>query len=125
MVWHHDRPLEMVMDPAKKTFRFPLLLPGFALDSTMYANFKEFLDSRHLEEIPEHRRIDPKKARARSLNKGGDVSLTLSVEDGDYEYGARKIIHLVDEIFKNFLGVLLRIPGRAPWARPGSILTGA
>ncbi len=70
----------------------------------MYAKFKEFLDSRHSEEIPEHRRIDPRKARARCLNKAGDVSLTLSVEDGDYEYGARKIIHLVDEIFKNFLG---------------------
>jgi hypothetical protein len=104
MIWHHDRPLEMVMDRAKKTLRFPVLLPGFTSDSAMYARFKEFLESRHSEDVPEHRRIDPTRARARCTKKGGDVTLTLSVEDGDYEYSTRKMIHLVDEIFKNFLG---------------------
>jgi hypothetical protein len=118
MVWLHDRPLDMVMDQAKKILGFPQLLPGLALDPALYANFREFLDSRHSEEVPEHCRIDPKTARARSLNKGGDVCLTLSVEGGDYEYGIRKIIHLVDEIFKNFLGDYYEYQVEHPWLDP-------
>ena len=43
------------------------------------------------------------KARVRSSNRGGDVSLTLTVEDRDYEYGARKFIHLVHEVYMVFL----------------------
>jgi len=108
MVWHHDRRLEMIFDPGKNagkgTMRFPRLLPGIPPGSEMHGEFKAFLEARHAEDLPEHRRIDPRKARARSINKGGNVSLTLSIEDGDYGYATRRIIHLVDEIFKAFLG---------------------
>ncbi len=104
MVWHHDRRFEMVFDATKRTMRFPLVLPAIPAGSEMYGEFKKFLESRHAEDLPEHRRIDPRKARVRAVNKGGNISLTLTVEDGDYEYAARRIIHLVDEIFKAFLG---------------------
>jgi hypothetical protein len=103
MTWHHDRLFELAMDMARHTLRFPVLLPGVAPESSMYRELKEFVDSRHSPELPPHRAINPEKARARCGNRSGNVSVTVQVRDGDYEYATRKLIHLVDEIFKNFL----------------------
>jgi hypothetical protein len=103
LLWHRDRLFELILDLDRQTLRFPLVLPHVDPKSTMYQKFKEFLKSRQSEAMPEHRRIDTRKARVRSLNRSGNVSLTMQVKDGDYEYGARKLIHLVHEIFLVFL----------------------
>jgi hypothetical protein len=102
-MWHHDRFYELVMDAAKGTLRFPSLLPGVPPDSELNANFKAFVEEKHSAELPEHRRIDPARAQAKCVNRNGSVSVTLTVLNGDFEYGTRKLIHLVDETFKNFL----------------------
>jgi hypothetical protein len=69
----------------------------------MYREFKEFVKSRHSESLPDHRRIDPKRAAARPSNRAGNVALTLTVKNGDYEYATRKLIHLVHEVYLVFL----------------------
>src|SRR5215831_9073671 len=99
LLWHRDRLFELILDLDKHTVRFPLVLPEVDPNSAMYQKFKEFLKSRQSDEMPEHRRINTRKARVRSLNRSGSVSLTVDVRDGDYEYGVRKLIHLVHEIF--------------------------
>ena len=53
--------------------------------------------------MPEHRRIDENKVRLRSYNKGGTVSLSLRVLENDYDYCARKFVHLVNEIHMVYL----------------------
>ena len=103
MMWHHDRYFELVLDVPKHTLRCPAVLPSVPRDSSMHREFKEFLEYNQSEERPPHRRIDPAKVGIRSGNRAGNVSLTFTVKDGDYEYGARKTIHLMDEIFKIFL----------------------
>ena len=103
MLWHRDRVFELILDVGKHTMRFPLVLPGVSADSLMYREFRAFLKSRHSEDLPEHRRIDTGKARIRCCNRGRNISITLTVEDGDYEYGTRKLIHIVHEIFMVFL----------------------
>jgi hypothetical protein len=103
LMWHHDRYFELVLDVPKHTLRCPAVLPSVPQDSSMYREFKEFLEYNQSEERPAHRRIDPAKVGIRSGNRAGNVSLTFTVKDGDYEYGARKLIHLMDEIFKAFL----------------------
>jgi hypothetical protein len=103
IVWHHDRRFELILDTSKKTMSFPVLLPAIPRGSAMYRAFQEYIESRHSEELPEHRRIERKKARVRCAIRTGNVSLTLAIKDGDFEYAARKLIHLVDEIFKGFL----------------------
>jgi hypothetical protein len=103
MVWHRDRVFELVFDYERNTMRFPLVLPNVPADSEMYAAFKAFVKSRHSDELPEHRRIDHRKAEVRSYNRAGNVSLTLTVKNGDCEYGARRLIHLVHEVFLTFL----------------------
>ncbi len=53
---------------------------------------KEFIKARHAAELPDHRRIDSRKAQVVASNRGGNVALSLHVINGDDEYGARKLI---------------------------------
>ena len=103
MVWHHDRPFELVLDVSEKTLEFPVVLPGVPARSPMFADLKAFLKTRQSEEVPEHRRVDPAKARLAAVNTLGNVSITMTVKDGDFDYAARKIVAIVHEIFMIFL----------------------
>jgi hypothetical protein len=103
MLWHRDRLFELILDVPKKTLRLPVVLPEVPASSSMYREFQEWVESLHSDDLLEHRRIDGKKARLRCGNRGGNVSLTLTVKDGDYEYGARKLIHAVHETYLTFL----------------------
>jgi len=103
IVWRQDRVFDLILDPQTATLRFPHLLPNVPADSTMYGEFKAFVQSRHAKTAPAHRGIDRMKARVHCRNQSGNVSLALTVKDGDYEYATRKLIHLVHEIFLVFL----------------------
>jgi hypothetical protein len=103
MVWHHDRPFEMLLDIGEKTLQFPEVLPGVPARSPMYRELQAFLKERQSGALPEHRSVNPAKARLASGNKRGTVSITLTVKDGDFDYATRKIIHIVHEIFLIFL----------------------
>jgi hypothetical protein len=101
MLWHRDRIFELMFDAQKNSLRFPLLLPNVSAE--MFQRLKEFIQQRASEDLPEHRRIDRRKVELRAQNRKGNVSLSLMVKDRDVEYGARKLIHLVHEIFLTFL----------------------
>jgi hypothetical protein len=101
LLWHRDRVFELVFDARRNSLRFPLLLPN--VPAEMYRELKEFIEARCSAELPDHRRIDSSKAQVVAYNRSGNVSLSLRVLDGDDEYGARKLIHLVHEIFLTFL----------------------
>ena len=101
LLWHRERVFEFVFEAQKNTMRFPLVLPNVAAE--MYQDLKDFITARQSINLPDHRRIDPRKVQVQMRNRNGSVSLTLQVLDGDDEYGARKLIHLVHEIFLTFL----------------------
>ena len=103
MTWHRDRQFELILDVPKKTMRFPLVLPNVPAGSEMYREFKAFVASRFSDDFPDHRRIDNSKVAIKPVCRSGSVSLTLTVKDGDFEYAARRLIHLVHEIFLVFL----------------------
>ena len=102
-----------------------MVLPGVPARSAMYREVQAFLKSRQSDEVPEHRRVNPAKARLQSKNLRGTVSVTVTAKDGDFDYAARKIIHIVHEIFMVFLvdGPYYRLHGGAPRARSRPILT--
>jgi hypothetical protein len=101
LLWHRDRVFEFVFDTRRNTMRFPVVLPN--VPAEMYRELKEFIKARHAADLPDHRRIDSRKAQVTTSNRGGNVALGLRVRSGDDEYGARKLIHLVHEIFLTFL----------------------
>jgi hypothetical protein len=103
ILWHRDRVFDLVLDPKRGTLKFPVVLPAVPPESEMYREFKAFVRSRQSEDLPEHRRIDKARAEVRPYNRTGDIALTLRVKDGDFDYGAQRLVHLVHEIYLDFL----------------------
>jgi hypothetical protein len=103
MVWHRDQTFELLFDGPKNTLRFPVVLPNVPAQSAMYRELKQFIAAQHASELPEHRRIDRAQAQIQPSNRGGNVALTAQIVNGDCIYATRKLIHLVHEIFLNFL----------------------
>ena len=101
IVWHRDRQFDLIVDSRRGTIRCPLVLPQ--VGSAMYRQFRAFLNSCQDPALPEHRRVDSRKAGVTCANRGGDVSLTMTLRGRDYEYGVRKFIHLIQEIYLVFL----------------------
>lgn len=101
LLWHRDRIFEFVFDPSRNSMSFPSVLPN--VPSEMHRDLKRFIESRYSTDLPEHRRIDSDKAQINTSNRKGTVAINLLVLDGDDEYGVRKLIHLVHEIFLTFL----------------------
>ncbi len=58
-----------------------MVLPEVPAASPMYREFKQFVESRHSTNLPDHRRIDPKKAVAKPSNRSGKVALTLTAKN--------------------------------------------
>ena len=102
-MWQSDRSFEFEVDLRKDTMSLPVVLPGVPAHSSMYWEFREFVESRQSADLPDHRRIDPAKVQVRCGNRDGNVSLTVSVKDGDYDYAVRKLVGLVHEVYGVFL----------------------
>ncbi len=98
-VWLLQHPMELQLDAAKHELRFKQLLPGLPARSALYAELKQFIEQRHDRALPEHRRVDRRRAEVTCSNRGGLVSLTLTVKKNQYEYGVNRIVNLVHELF--------------------------
>jgi len=101
MIWHRDRPFDLIVDTRKQTIFIPEVLP--CVPPSIYADFKTFVKSHHAADLPDHRRIDKSRAYVRSTNRRGTVSLRMVVKGCDYEYGLQRLIHLVHETYLIFL----------------------
>jgi len=99
LLWHRDRLFELTFDQTKGTLRLPAVLPK--VDAAMFRDLKQFVASRQSKEAPEHRRIDPDRARIRCTLKGGDAAIAITSSDVDY--ATRKLVNLVHEIYMVFL----------------------
>lgn len=97
--WLLQRQMNLVLDPVKGVLRFKQLLPGVPAKSPLYAELKSFVDYRHDRELPEHRRIDRKRAEVSCSNRGGVVSISLKVKKNQYAYGVNRLVNLVHELF--------------------------
>jgi hypothetical protein len=98
-IWLIQHQMELMVDVAKGELRFKQLLPGVPAKSPLYAELKSFIHYRHDPDLPEHRRIDPKRAEVSCTNRGGVVSLSLKIKNNQYEYGVNRIVNLVHELF--------------------------
>lgn len=103
IAWHRGCVFDATLDSERGTARFANVLTNVPANSTMYRELKEFIKSRQSDDLPEHRRIDGLRAQVQSYNRNGTVALVLTIKDGDCEYGVRKLVHLVNEIFMVFL----------------------
>lgn len=103
LLWHRDRVFDFVFEVPENRMSLPVVLPNVPAKSDIYRNLKQFVQALQASSLPDHRRIDTRKARVTTQNRKGNVGLTLTVRKGEDEYAARKLIHLVNEIFLTFL----------------------
>jgi hypothetical protein len=98
-VWLGSRPVEFDVDSENGVLRFNKLLPNVPADSALYSDLSRFLKGRSDPLIPKHRRVEARRATVSCTNRAGNVSIVLSVKDNQYEYGLKKLVNLVHEVF--------------------------
>jgi hypothetical protein len=98
-VWVINHQMELSVDTAKHELRFKRLLPNVPAKSALYAELKSFIEQRHNKDLPEHRRVDRKRAEVSCANRGGFVSVSLKVKNNQYAYGVNRIVNLAHELF--------------------------
>ncbi len=98
-VWLFRSQMELSVDTAKQVLKFRRLLPAVPAGSTMYSELKSFIEQQRDRELPEHRRIDSRRAEVSCSNRGGFVSISLKVKNNHYAYGVNRIVNLVHELF--------------------------
>jgi hypothetical protein len=103
--WLWNLPFRLSFDPGRRAILFKGLLPGVKAGSELDRGLKAFLAECSSADRPEHRRIDPKRVAVQYLNRRSTVSLEFVVARGQYEYGIKRAINLVNELFIGFLNL--------------------
>jgi hypothetical protein len=98
--WLYGQPFTLGCEPKQRRLSLVDLLPNVEANSMMHREIKAWLKHRAAADVPEHRRVDPARARTALRLRGGTLSLALEAgSESDYEYCTRKIINLTHEFF--------------------------
>jgi hypothetical protein len=103
VLWHRNHVFDWHYDGGKQRLKIACVLPGVPAKSSMYREFKAWLKTRQDDDLPDHRRVDRQKLELKTFNRGGDIALNAHLLDGDVEYGVKKLVGLVNEIYLDFL----------------------
>jgi hypothetical protein len=98
-VWGIYDEVELIVDTSRGVLRFRRMLPNVPARSEIYGELKSFVAERHNALLPEHRRIDRRRAEASCSTRQGNFSLELKVKKGEYAYAVNRSINLVHELF--------------------------
>lgn len=108
--WLERRPLIFIYDDAAKTVQFKNCFPN--ADDDLAAHVRAYLAGRADAKLPEHRRIDPRKAEARLVRRAGQGSLVLRAKRGHVDYAVERLLKLLNEVFvqlhANFFEYMIR-----------------
>lgn len=103
ILWHFRRVFSIHFDEAKASLTLTGLLPRVSAAPHLRREFGAYLRHCASPERQAHRRTDPEKALVTCYVRNDSLSLRVEVRDGDYEYATRRLVHLVNEVFLDFL----------------------
>lgn len=69
----------------------------------MDRDLRAYLASRESPALPDHRRVDRRRLDIAIRNRAGRVSIVFRLKGTYAEYGVRKSVNVVHEIFTDFL----------------------
>ena len=97
--WLGTQPLNLTYAPETGMFVFRSVCPGVAARSPILRDLRAFVADRASPRLPDHRRVDRRRATLRCRASRGAVSLELVATRNHHEYGVGKIVNLVHEVF--------------------------
>lgn len=103
--WLGPLPYHLAFDQTGRgdaSLSFHGLLPGVGPDSHITSDIQELLQRRTGGDLPPHRSVDPRRASVALVpeeDASSGMRLVLRIHDGDFEYGVRKLLNLVNEIW--------------------------
>ena len=98
-LWLAPAPFTLLYQPATGDLVFRDLLPNVPGRSRFAADLRRFVRGRAQTGLPEHRRIDPERARVGCSIRRGSLSVEIVAQPGHHGYGVNRAVNLVHEIF--------------------------
>ena len=98
-VWLTRTPMLATYDPGAATLAFPRLIPGAAAVPSMVAALKGVVAEHLSSTVPEHRRVDKRRATVRCTVRDGDLSLSFFVRGAHHGYAIKAGLNLVNRLF--------------------------
>jgi len=97
--WLTREPVTITYEPKRGALTFRHLLPGLRDGSPALADVTELIDDRSRRNVPEHKRVDGRRAQISWFIARGGLSLTVTVRGRHHEYGVRRGLNLVNDLF--------------------------
>lgn len=98
-LWLTRTPMLVTYDPDASTLTFPRLIPGAAAVPSIVAALKGVVAEHLGSTVPEHRRVDKRRATVRCSVRDGHISLSLVVRGGHHAYAIKAGLNLVNRLF--------------------------
>lgn len=76
---------------------FPALLPQAS--PAIVKEMKSIVAARSTRAVPDHKRMDARRAKLVCTVRNGDFSVSVDIRGRNQEYGVRKTLNLVNEMF--------------------------
>ena len=96
-VWLTRQPVQAVFDTRTQTLAFPALLPKISTAGATDA--AAVIASRAKRGIPDHKRIDARRARIHGAVRNGGFSLSIAIRGNNHNYGVKTALSVINEIF--------------------------
>ena len=76
---------------------FPILLPQ--APAAIAADMRSLVAERSTRAVPDHKRIDARRARLACAVSKGDLSLSVEIRGRNQQYAVSKTLNLINEMF--------------------------
>jgi hypothetical protein len=94
--WLTRRPMRAVFD-GRSVLKFPALLPKAS--KAIVSEIRSMVAERSTRAVPDHKRIDARRAAISANVRNSDVSLSVAIRGANQQYAVSKALNLVNEMF--------------------------
>ena len=98
-IWLENHRFVLLVDHDKGTLQLKDVLPAVESRSYLDTDLRDFVNKRTDQALPAHRRVDPKRAELKYVNRKSKATLTLHVLKNQYSYGVTKLLNTTNELF--------------------------
>ncbi len=94
--WLTRRPMQASID-RRGVLTFPALLPQASRE--IVAEMKAMVAARSTRAVPDHKRIDARRARVGCAVRKGDLTLSIEIRGRNQDYAVKRALNLVNDMF--------------------------